>query len=977
MRKQVASNRKNMGTLIQAFGDTLREIKIIKVCFGNEVTCIDKEREALVVFKQGLTDPSGRLSSWEGKDCCKWNGIKCNNQTGHVINLDLRNPYTLINGGVGDQETYERSCLGGKISPSFLELQYLSYLDISFNNFEGTQIPEFLGELKNLRYLNLSFSSFSGFIPSQLGNLSRLHYLDLYARSHSNAGAWELRADNLHWLSGLSSLKYLNMGYVKLQDVGHDWLQAINMLPSLLELNLQYCELDSIPLSLPSINFTSLSVLDLSENSFNSAIPQWLFNLTSLTRLYLVWNFFNGPIPCEFARLKSLEVLDLSNNLNIGGQIPSLLGNLTKLKILDLSANNLTGQIDEFLFGFKENLNNSLVSLNLNSNSLTGELPESLGVLKNLQKLQLSGNSFWGSLPKPIGKLSFLKELYLSSNRMNGTIPESFGQLSNLVNLDLEDNSWEGVLDETHLMNLTSLENIHLTTDSTRLLVFNVSYDWIPPFTLKYIQLVNCKVGPFFPKWLEVQTQLIQVRLNNVGISDTIPEEWFSKLSSQLVFLDLSNNHIKGKLPQKLESPNLQFIDLSYNALEGLIPLWTTNATELYLQSNSFSGPIPENIAVLMPRLQNLHLSDNHLNGTIPSSICKLEELRVFAVRNNGFRGELIDCWSNLQSLFIVEASNNSLSGSIPKSLGYAKSLTLLSLSNNDLDGEIPFSLQNCSSLSSIDLGGNRLSGNIPSWIGLNLSNILVLRLRSNLLDGQIPEEICYLPYLHFLDISNNKLSGIIPSCLGNLTAFVYGNSTHSEYQNAVRRLAYFKEQISVITKGREYEFSSNIALLNAIHLSENNLRGKIPEEITSLKALQVLNLSRNHISGSIPEKIGNLNLLETFDLSHNNLSGIVPPSLSKLTFMSHLDLSYNNLSGKIPTGNQLQTLNASSIYEGNPFLCGFPLQAQCHGDEIAKTVPLSSKDENESILAGFYVTIGPGFFVGFCGVLYVTFRRK
>ncbi|KDP43144.1 hypothetical protein JCGZ_26677 [Jatropha curcas] len=789
MRKQVASNRKNMGTLIQAFGDTLREIEIIKVCFGNEVTSIDKEREALVVFKQGLTDPSGRLPSWEGKDCCKWNGIKCNNQTGHVINLDLRNPYTLINGGVGDQETYERSCLG---------------------------------------------------------------------ESHSNAGAWELRADNLHWLSGLSSLKYLNMGYVKLQDVGHDWLQAINMLPSLLELNLQYCELDSIPLSLPSINFTSLSVLDLSclfsrttnsptgpkailevhrkgsqsDNSFNSAIPQWLFNLTSLTRLYLVWNFFNGPIPSEFARLKSLEVLNLSNNLNLGGQIPSLLGNLTKLKILDLSANNLTGQIDEFLFGFKENLNNSLVSLNLNSNSLTGELPESLGVLKNLQKLQLSGNSFWGSLPKPIGKLSFLKELYLSSNQMNGTIPESFGQLSNLVNLDLEDNSWEGVLDETHLMNLTSLENIHPTTDSTRLLVFNVSYDWIPPFTLKYIKLVNCKVGPFFPMWLEVQTQLIQVRLNNVGISDTIPEEWFSKLSSQLALLDLSNNHIKGKLPQKLESPNLQFIDLSYNALEGLIPLWTTNATELYLQSNSFSGPIPENIAVLMSRLQNLHLSDNHLNGTIPSSICKLEELRVFAVRSNGFRGELIDCWSNLQSLFIVEASNNHLSGSIPKSLGYAKSLTMLSLSNNNLDGEIPFSLQNCSLLSSINLGGNRLSGNIPSWIGLNLSNILVLRLRANLLDGQIPEEICNLPYLHFLDISKNKLSGTIPSCLSNLTALVYGNSTHNEYQSALRRLAYFKEQISVITKGREYEFSSNIALLNAIDLSENNLRGKIPEEI-------------------------------------------------------------------------------------------------------------------------------------------------
>lgn len=38
---------------------------------GTNVTagCMKKEREALVRFKQGLEDPSGRLSSWIGEEC--------------------------------------------------------------------------------------------------------------------------------------------------------------------------------------------------------------------------------------------------------------------------------------------------------------------------------------------------------------------------------------------------------------------------------------------------------------------------------------------------------------------------------------------------------------------------------------------------------------------------------------------------------------------------------------------------------------------------------------------------------------------------------------------------------------------------------------------------------------------------------------------------------------------------------------------
>ncbi|KAL6196938.1 hypothetical protein ACLB2K_032551 [Fragaria x ananassa] len=774
------------------------------------------------------------------------------NHTGHIVKMDLRNPYpyTAFN-EEWDSMDYQQSCLSGEI-------------------------------------------------PHFLGNLSNLNYLDLDNSRHSNDLFETLSSKSLSWLPHLSSLKYLNLG-VDLGWAGVSWLHTVNMLPSLIELHLSACGIDSnqLPLSLPTLNVTSLSVLDMSANYFNSSIPSWFSSLTGLRTLDLSHNSFVGSIPTEFASFRYLEHLDLSAN-QLQGQIPELIGNFCSLKTLNLADNLFEKEgIRDVLNGLADCSNTRLELLDLSLNLLESELPASIGKLQKLQYLSIAFNSFFGSMPESIGNLSSLKLLSLSANHMNGSIPESLGQLSQLVHLDLSQNFWEGTLTEFHFINLTKLESLFIGTNRPVPLIFIVTYDSLPPSKLRRIMIENCLVGDTFVVWLQSQTELLNVILSGTGIS-SIPEDWLLKISSQVERLDFSNNQIQGKLPFQSKFPKLLILDLS---------------------RNRFSKSIPLNFGQLMPNLRELVLSDNHLDGTIPPSICEIPHILILSLRNNQLSGEFPPAWSLWSEITVVDVSNNNLSGS------------------------------------------------------RSMVTLRMLQLRSNSLSGHIPQDLCNLSDLHVLDLAHNNFSGTIPKCLNNIT------SMGGEESTAWSPYDMYAEQTTIISKGRELEYGhSSVKLVKSVDLSSNNLDGEIPEEISSLIALGTLNLSRNHLHGKIPSTVGNMSSLETLDLSHNHLLGEIPQSLSALNYLNHLNLSYNNFYGRIPSGDQLQTLTDPSIYEGNPSLCGFPLSTKCSGDDKPTTsgnLPLEDNDEDGNEKRGLYVSVALGFITGFWGVCVTLLVKK
>ncbi|XP_028789513.1 receptor-like protein EIX2 [Neltuma alba] len=778
--------------------------------------------------------------------------------------------------------------------------------------------------------------------------------LDLYGDYDS----WRpLRGEISPSLMDLQNLNYLN-----LSSNDFNQSQIPKFFGSLTKL--RYLDLSSsffgekIPIELCKL--ANLLVLDISFNDLVGSMPFHLANLSSLQELRLDWNHLVGNIPSRLGNLSSLEILQIGYNDGLKIDDKSLdaiewLSNLRSLTSLDLSYVSNLNYSDNLLpiIGKLPNLRElRLANCSLTDNNILLTPPSHLNFSRSLLTLDLGENKLTSSVfPWLFNLSSNLAYLSLSNNHLGGPIPVDLGKnMNSLVTLDLSYNDLNGTISDIHFDNLTELEDLYL---SDNLLTLKFSNDWIPPFQLQHLWLEHCKLGPGFPRWLRTQNNLQSVSFSHAEINDSIPE-WFWRLIEGAHSLRIESSNLTGVIPDLPLEFNFYHISLASNQIRGFIPPFLLKSQFLYISENLISK------FVLPP------------SGKGKSAI--VENLVYLNLSNNNLLGELPDCWDHFKSLRILDLSNNQLLGRIPDSMGSLSQLQQLVLRNNCFNGGLP-SLKNATELAMLDLEKNDLSGPIPpSWTSDNLKELETLSLRMNKLDGKLPLHLCYLPKARVLDLSVNKFIGPIPSCLDKLVAmsqkYVINDSDYNInlIQNGtVRESGIFYWKLPMVWKGRELVYEDHYGLVN-IDFSNNQLEGEMPIGIVKLAELRFLNLSSNKLSGKIISEIGQLKSLETLDLSRNHFDGEIPSSLAEISSLNTLDLSNNNLTGQIPIGTQLQSFEPSR-YEGNPYLCGRPLDKLCPSEDHPfgnETQANQPAHEDDTFMKGFYESLGVGFAVGF-----------
>ncbi|KAL4618398.1 hypothetical protein ACB092_06G007000 [Castanea dentata] len=860
---------------------------------------------------------------------------------------------------------------GGTHIPKFLgSMGSLRYLNLSHAGFVGL-IPHQLRNLSNLQYLNLGLNYYENnnlYVKNLqwLSGLPLLQHLDLSYANLSQA------SDLLQEINKLPSLSELRLSYCELSDfipppipssINFSSLTTLHLsdnyfentsilfwvfgLHNLVSLDLSWNDFQG-PIPVHLQNLTSLRHLDLQGNSFNSSIPNWLYSFSHLEFLNLGDSILQGTISSAIGNLTSAISIDLSSN-ELEGKVPRSLGSLCKLREIRLSSNKWGQEISEIFESLSGCVSNGLEILEMDSAQLSGHLTDELGKFKNLVILSLGYNSISGPIPLSIGNLSSLRSLDLESNQINGTLPQSFGLLSKLESLNIGFNMLEGVVLEVHLANLMRLKTL---VASQNRLTLEVSDNWTPPIQLNTLVLGSWNLGSKFPLWLYSQKQLLSLDISNAGIIDAVPP-WFWNLSSQFDYLNISHNQIYGEIPQiplilsydavidvssnnftgplPCISSNVIFLDLSNNLLSGSIShflCYKMNESKfmefLNLGKNLLSGKI-SNCWMKWQRLFVLNLENNNFTGKIPASIGSLVNLQFLHLYNNKFSGKHLSLLKNCTDLVTIDIGKNEFDGSIPKWIGHRlSSLKILSLHSNNFYGQIPDELCALSSLQILDLSHNKLSGSIPKCV----NNFITMARNNNSIS----------PFYFYFFVSPDYSAMILESEL-------------------------------LVIKGNSLEYSTTLGLVNIIDLSNNNLSGEIPKEVASLQGLQSLNLSFNILTGRIPENIGDMRSIESIDFSINQLSGQIPQSMSSLTFLNHLNLSNNNLIGRIPSSTQLQSLSTSSFF-GNK-LCGPPVTDNCTINYVKPNIENKrSKGFGGHMVDWFFVSMALGFVVGFWVVL-------
>ncbi len=644
--------------------------------------------------------------------------------------------------------------LTGTLPSEIGDLDTLTYLDLSLNQLSGP-IPEEIGNLIYLNNLYLNCNQFGDSIPAGIQNLTRLSHLEL--RDNQISGTIPL------WIGDIVNLITLILSENQLTG---SIPPEIGNLDQCKDIYLNSNQLTGqIPQEIG--NLSNLMVLDLSYNQLNSPIPPEIGNLDDLIYCYFYNNQFSGPIPPEIGDLVSIQTLDLSYN-QFEGTIPADIGNLTTLLSLYLNDNQLEGPIPPEI-GDLTNLS----YLNISLNQLSDSIPAEIGKLAQLASLYLAHNQFSGAIPEEMGFLPNMMFLDLGNNQLTGAVPGTFTNLEKLTSFYVDYNQLDELPDLSSLPDLSyfSVYNNRFTFEDLEPNIMISNFDYTPQNSVGTEKDTTVTYGTSLSFLVSVGGASNQYQWFNGysmipgATSDEYTIGYVSSADAGDYICRVTNTVVPGLTiysrpihvtvvgaNPEFEQDSLALVAL-YNSTDGAH--WTNN-------DNWLSGSVLTwyGITVSDDRISRIVLAFNNLDGIIPPEIGDLTELTSLDLDNNQLGDTIPAEIGNLIQLTSLYLNNNQLTGSIPPAIGNLTSLTHLILDNNALDGSIPEEIGNLIEVKQCYLDGNELTGSIPSEMG-NLIKATYINLTDNQLAGAVPDAFTNLIALKTLRINYNQLDGL------------------------------------------------------------------------------------------------------------------------------------------------------------------------------------------------------------------------
>jgi Leucine-rich repeat (LRR) protein len=324
-----------------------------------------------------------------------------------------------------------------------------------------------------------------------------------------------------------------------------------------------------------------------------------------------------------------------------------------------------------------------------------GQIPTENGLLTSLTNLDFGTSRLSGTIPTEICKIWNLTKLDLSYNELSGKLPPCLGTRTDLKWIFANSNALVGTI-PTQFKALTQLERLVLED--------------------------NMLTGDPTPV-LNSLTRVQHVFLGDNNFTGVIDSTFMSGHKS-LAIMDVSQNQFRldtsANFPHHLLSlANLSHLDLSVNPLHGSFPK--------VLLSSKITSKITNH------KLQFISVYDTNMNGELPH-------------------------FDRFAALQFLDLSLNSFHGTIPSYNGSFPQLELLYLSDNPRlsPGAIPTSFQQLSKLSDLSMRGTNRGGTIPSFIGSNLTNLVLVDLGVNNFTSSVPSDFSKLKKLEYLLLNGN-----------------------------------------------------------------------------------------------------------------------------------------------------------------------------------------------------------------------------